>query len=261
MRQANDVTSSTQLRLVHTSDIHLGTGRSGPEAMDALTAVADTVRDLRADMLLIVGDLFDHPRVPDGLLEFFTRQVDRLSVPVVVLPGNHDCYGDDSVYRRGPFLGPPENLHVISSLEGETIAFPHLGLRVWGRAMVQHSPSFRPLDGMPDHASEGWYVAMAHGHFHYEYDRDERSAPILPQEVLAAECDYLALGHWDRYVDVSQGGAKAFYSGTPTMWMSGGPGGGVAVVELDPERGVRVRRALLNGREEDAPAPAGRGME
>ena len=65
-----------------------------------LQSVMDVVSRLDADLLLIVGDLFDHGRVTDGLVEFFTGQLGRLSVPVVVLPGNHDCYDSALVYRR-----------------------------------------------------------------------------------------------------------------------------------------------------------------
>ena len=58
---------------------------------------------LDADALLVVGDVFDHARVPDRALEFYLDQICRLDCPVVTLPGNHDLYHQDTLYRRAPF--------------------------------------------------------------------------------------------------------------------------------------------------------------
>ena len=87
---------------------------------------------------------------------------------------------------------------------------------------------------------------LAHGHFHYEDDRDLRSSPIYPQEVADSGCHYLALGHWDRHVDVSQGNVTAVYSGCP-LGPIGNPGAGeVTVVDLDPRAGVSYRQVAIN---------------
>ena len=118
-------------------------------------------------------------------------------------------------------------------------------LDLWGRAMPVHTPQFSPLLGMPDRSDGRWLVALAHGHFHFEDDRDQRSSPIFPQEIANAPCDYLALGHWDRYVDVSQGRVKAAYSGCPLGPSRAEPVGSVLVVDLDPSAGVRLSRAAL----------------
>ena len=128
------MTSRKSLRLAHTSDIHLGMSNDWQKDFStaAFKSVIDAVPRLEADILLLAGDIFDHSRVSDDLLEFFTEQVGRLPVPVVALPGNHDCYDSTSVYRRGPFHKLPENLHVITALEGESFSFPGMGLTVWG---------------------------------------------------------------------------------------------------------------------------------
>ena len=237
------MTSRKRLRLAHTSDIHLGMSSDWQKdfSTTAFKSVIDAVPRLEAHILLLAGDIFDHSRVSDDLLEFFTDQVGRLPVPVVALPGNHDCYDSTSVYRRGPFHKLPQNLHIITGLEGESFSFPDMGLTVWGRAMEVHSPSFRPLEGIPPRPNGDWYVALAHGHFHYDYDKDSRSSPIHPEEIAAAQCDYIALGHWERYVDVSQGCVRACYSGAPRSGLDNAPGR-LALVVMDPEKGVEVHR-------------------
>ena len=138
------------------------------------------------------------------MLEFFVAEMARAVVPAVILPGNHDLYDTASLYHRNPFANGPDNLHIISGTRGEVLTFPHLMLDVWGRAMDAHTPAFRPLAGIPSERNGHWRVAMAHGHFHYPDDTEERSSPIHPHEIAAAACDYIALGHWERFEDVSQ---------------------------------------------------------
>ena len=210
---------------------------------DAFRAVVDSVDAMQGDGLLIVGDVFDHARVPDRVLELFLEQIARLEIPVVVLPGNHDLYNNkDSLYLRQPFRKAPPNLFLFTEPEGESISFSDLTLDLWGKAMPQHTPEFRPLVGMPEASENRWLIALAHGHFHFADDKDLRSSPIYPGEVAAAPCDYLALGHWDRHIDVSQGDTRAVYSGSPLGASSDDNTVAVTVVELDPACGVSAQQ-------------------
>ena len=237
---------SNKLRLIHTSDIHLGDVTGHPQSADALTSVVDAVSGNAGNMLLMVGDVFDNERVSDDVLEWFLTQMARLDTPAVVLPGNHDLIHETSVYHREPFRNAPENLFVLEGAEGELLSFPGMGIDLWGRAMPMHTPAFKPLEGMPLPVENNWLVALAHGHFHYDEDRDMRSSPIYPQEVAEAGCHYLALGHWDRHVDVSQGNTTAVYSGCP-LGPIGSPGAGeVTVVDLSPQTGVSYHQVPIN---------------
>ena len=204
-----------QIRIIHTSDTHLGDDWDPESAQRALSAVVDGVHSLRGDALLIAGDVFDNARISDAVLDFFVSEIGRAAVPTVILPGNHDLYDSASLYLRSPFAAAPDNLHIISDTRGQVLTFPDLNLEVWGRAMDSHTPAFRPLAGIPDHRNGHWRVAMAHGHFHYPDDTEERSSPIRPREIADASCDYIALGHWERFEDVSQNSVTAFYSGSP----------------------------------------------
>ena len=241
-----------KIRLIHTSDTHLGDDWNPEAAARALAAVVDGVPGLAGDALLIAGDVFDNARISDAVLEFFVRQMARAAVPAIILPGNHDLYDADTLYRRRPFAAAPDNMHIISGARGETVSLPALTLDIWGRAMDCHTPAFRPLAGIPPQSISAerngrWRVAMAHGHFHYPDDTEERSSPIRPHEIAAAACDYIALGHWERFEDVSQGGVAAYYSGSP-LGASGARGQvAVNVIDLDPQgaRAVSVTQARL----------------
>ena len=222
-----------RIRLIHTSDTHLGDDWDPDAAQRALSAVVDGVHLFHADALLIAGDVFDNARISDALLEFFVSEMARAQVPAVILPGNHDLYDAASLYRRAPFASATENLHIITGTRGETLSLPHLTLDIWGRAMDSHTPAFRPLAGIPTHRNGHWRVAIAHGHFHYPDDTEERSSPIRPLEIAKANCDYIALGHWERFEDVSQDGVTAFYSGSPMGASSTQGQVAVNVVDLD----------------------------
>ena len=247
MRQRNPSNPGRRLRLIHTSDTHLGDPAGHPRAEDALASGVDAVERLDADALLLAGDVFDNERVSDEVVARFVAQMARLDAPAIVLPGNHDLAHRTSVYRRSPFEEAPDNLWVIRDPDGETLAFPDLCLEIWGRAMLSHTPDFRPLAGMPEPTQGRWLVAMAHGHFHFENDRDQRSSPIYPDDVAASGCHYLALGHWDRHADVSGSATTAVYSGCPYGPIGAPDKGAVCVVELDPETGVSYRLELLAG--------------
>lgn len=235
-----------KIRLIHTSDTHLGDDWHAELSNKALQTLVSGVSRLKGDMLLLVGDVFDHARVSDATLEFFVEQMSRLSVPAIVLPGNHDLYGEGSLYLREPFSEKPANLHILSRVQGETLSFPELGLDVWGRAMLEHTPSFQPLAGMQAGTDGHWLVALAHGHYHFEQDTDRRSAPIYPDEVAQAPCHYLALGHWERHVDVSQGDTTAVYSGSPLGALQSNDQVTVTVADLDPDQGVTTHQVTLD---------------
>jgi DNA repair exonuclease SbcCD nuclease subunit len=225
------------VRLLHTSDVHLGP--SDPDAADVLARVVDLALAESVDLVLVAGDLFDNPRVPDETVELAAAELQRLTMPVVVLPGNHDHSSDGSAYRRVDF-GP---VRVILTNEGETLSFPELDLAVWGRAHDGHSPKAGPLESPPPRGPERWQLVIAHGHYVPPGESSERHAPIHAEEIEASGRDYVALGHWDRYVAYRHGSVTACYSGAPGAPFAGAQelSGVVALVTLDPERGTEVR--------------------
>jgi DNA repair protein SbcD/Mre11 len=231
-----------RLSLLHTSDIHLGC-EFAPDALAerALSAVVDLALDARADALLIAGDVVDYNRVPDATVEFLLAELVRFGRHTFVLPGNHDCYDEESIYRRSAWLNRPPYVHLVDSTDDGVSVVPELALEVWGKPIVRHWRHFQPLAAVPPRSNGHWRVAMAHGHLEFPGE-DERSSPIFPEHIAAADVDYIALGHWDRQVDVSQGGVLAHYSGAPH-----GPRGLTSVlgITLDPCAGVEVRPVRL----------------
>lgn len=88
------------------------------------------------------------------------------------------------------------------------------------------------------------FVRGALGHGHYEPPAN-RANPLRPswvfgdEEIAATAADYLALGHWDRPMQVGDGRVPAYYSGSPALART------VNLVRLSTTGGVVVSREAL----------------
>lgn len=246
----------TRLKVVHTSDVHLDSdafsGREREAARrrleTAFAGVLETVRRERANLFLVAGDLFDSGRVGRAAIDFALEQLSRSPCPVVLLPGNHDCYDERSVYRRFDFAEAGDHVHTLTDEEGQTLEFPDLELTVWGRPTVEHDGANRPLAGIPPRRGDAWHVGMAHG-FLAVNGYEGRSSPITPEEIAGSGLDYLALGHVHVFREVSERPTTACYSGSPApLHLGAEAGGSVAVVTLDPVSGVTLAEARIASR-------------
>ncbi|MFD9790117.1 exonuclease SbcCD subunit D [Streptomyces sp. NPDC059070] len=85
------------MRLLHTSDWHLGRSFHRVSLLDAQAAFLDhlvaTVRERDVDAVLVAGDVYDRAVPPLAAVELFDRAIHRLAeadVPTVMISGNHD---------------------------------------------------------------------------------------------------------------------------------------------------------------------------
>ena len=205
----------------------------------------DKANDLGVDLVLLAGDFFDNNRVDDEVVEITIQHLGRLKMPVVLLPGNHDQLDQYSVYNRTCFKDLPHNLHLLRSPEGETITFPDIMVRVWGRPTVDHTLSFHPLAMTPPREGPWWHIGIVHGFFVPDGVENERSSPIMAHEIEDTDYDYIALGHSDVFEELSQGQVKAAFSGAPVLNQDGSKLGSVAVVKFDPSNGVNISKVSL----------------
>jgi DNA repair exonuclease SbcCD nuclease subunit len=233
---------SNALRLLHTSDLHIGTDTTAdphrcgwsPCVCPALDVLL-MARQWRADVIVVAGDLFDHSRLGDDVVDEVFGALGSAGVPCVVLPGNHDPMDERSLYRRHSAL------HVIRAAQGETVAPLGSALTVWGRPVVVHSPEYRPLADVPPRPAHGWYVVVAHGHYMSEDNTARRSSPIQRSELDSIDADYVALGHWHQPTPIATK-PPTWYSGWPR---DAGPPGGALVVDLEPGRAATVTEVGL----------------
>jgi DNA repair exonuclease SbcCD nuclease subunit len=222
-------------RILHTSDVHMAF--PDDKACKEFAAVVNLAIKTRADLMLVAGDLFDHNRIEDGLFEFVREEFRRLPIPVMVIPGNHDCLVPGSVFERKEFWDGCRNLHVFRNVDGEVVQMPHIGVTVWGRPIDTYY-DVKPLKDMPQPAQNGsWNICMAHGFYVTKPSQFARSYVITESEMKGTGWDYVALGHMPVFECVCND-PVAYYSGSPDY-------GAAAIVDLDEESGVQVTRHPL----------------
>jgi DNA repair exonuclease SbcCD nuclease subunit len=241
------------LNVLHTSDVHLesdslGAGPHGEEMRRrlrrAFSRVISTANHRHADLLLIVGDLFDSSRIVDEALDFALGEIGRARMAVVMVPGNHDAHDERSIYAALASERLPRNLHLILEPDGRTIDFPELAARLWGRALVEHTPDYRPLAGIPAPAPGRWNIALAHGLF-TEDAGSERSSQITAADIAASAYHYVALGHVHVFSDVSQAATRAAYCGTPAPLYSNAQAGSAAWISFMPDADPQLEQIII----------------
>ena len=227
------------LRALHTSDVHVADNES---SVAALAATVDIALREQVDLVIIAGDLFDHARVSDRTADVVIAELARLSQPTVVIPGNHDCIDELSIYRRVDLARAGSHIHFVNDPAGSELVFEDLSLAVWARGIESHTPANRPLEGYRASDERFWRIVIVHGLFVEAGKTSHRSSQVHEEEIAALECDYVALGHVHRFWDVSSGGVCAYYSGSA----HDDPDPGVNLVSFDPASGVHVGRVSLN---------------
>jgi DNA repair exonuclease SbcCD nuclease subunit len=230
--------------VVHSSDLHLDhdyTARlHGGDGTAGLAGVLRAARATGADAVILAGDTFDCHRLPVDLLDRAAAVIAAAALPVIVLPGNHDPAVPDAVYHHGA-LAETKNLHVLGITHDEAVVLPDLALEIWGRPHRDYGDMI-PFERVRPRSTR-WQIAVAHGHYVPVPDRSIRLRPswlIGDDELATTGADYVALGHWNRWVKVGNGGVSAYYSGSPEY------AGTANVIRLAASGEVAVTRAALD---------------
>ncbi len=254
------------LRLVHTSDVHLGAYEGSGDSKWAerrdlirhtFSRVVDLANDQGAQVLVIAGDFFDNGRVDESTVIFAGEQIRRFDGQTLLLPGNHDPMDPGSLYWRYDIEAIAPRLRIFRSHPGEIYEPDGVDLVAWGRAYLDTDWHFKPLEGLPERIDNRWHLGIAHGHFVREGGEMHRSLLMKESEIAAAagHWDYLAFGHWEPHADVSCGGTTAVYSGAPMPLSDANKRAGWAAVVDFTDDGVNWRLHRVDPRD---PEPAGK---
>ncbi len=249
-------------RILHTADIHLG--KSFARFGDAQSRLADELRrviprlgqvavEAGADALVIAGDLFDSNDVGRAVRDgAFSALRELAPLPIVIIPGTHDCLDGGSVYRR-PEWRELAHVHLFSDPEPSTIvvgdvAF-HARVNTTNRNPVSPLVGLRPGDAR-------FNVALAHGSYQDAMEVDESDYPITGDDIRATAMDYVALGHWHTWFEVP-GPVRALYCGAPQPFDFRGSG---AAALVDLSSGAIEARAVASVRFAEVAAHVVPGM-
>ena len=197
------------MRILHTSDWHIGRTFHGHSTLDALRGVLDAlvaqVRDQGVDVVIVAGDVFDSATPAAacyGVLSDTLAALADAGAEVIVTSGNHD-----SAARLGfqsALLRP--GIHVLTD-PGEvgtpiTVRDEHGPVHVYGIPFLEPALLRHEWPGVRSQAS-----ALAHAMDLVRADLSERAGEGPVRAVAAAHC--FAAGveptpHLER--DIQQGG-------------------------------------------------------
>ena len=100
-------------RFLHTADLHLNAQRRHfpqqylKRAQWVLQALEETAVQYKVDCIVVAGDVYDRPDVTNAERGLFSEWLGRLSIPTLIISGNHDA--------RGKIIGDT-CLHDLSAL-------------------------------------------------------------------------------------------------------------------------------------------------
>lgn len=239
------------LTILHAADLHLDSPFSGlPPEKSAIrrrelrqlpARLADLVRERKADLVLLPGDLFDGERVHPETIEALAQALRDMAVPVFIAPGNHDYYHSRSPYAAASW---PGNVHIFTHAAMKSVELPGLNCVVHGCAFTAPHREDDPLEGFSAPADGKIHLLCVHG----EVAQAGTYAPIAPRSLAACGAQYAALGHIHAASSGHEGGTLWAYPGCPE---------GRGFDELGPKGALLVsfgQPAALTVRSPDGPA-------
>ena len=264
------------MRLLHTSDWHIGRSLHGTDLLAeqeaVLSGLASVVAAEGVDAVLVAGDVYDRAVPSADATAVLDRVVGRLlaaGAAVVMTPGNHD-----SARRLGTFSGllSAAGLHVRAATgrldEPVLLADEHGDVAVYGLPFLEPEVARHELglaDGRTHEAVLGAAmervradlllrpgtrsVVLAHafvgGGVASESERDicVGGVDVVPASVFDG-VDYVALGHLHRPQSLT---SRLRYSGSPLAYSFGEAGQSKLawLVELDAAGLAEVRPVPL----------------
>jgi len=218
------------LKIVHVADTHIGFSayrkvceEDGPymglnqrevDTYRAFEAFVDKVLELRPDVVLHSGDLFDTVRPSNRALSFALEQLVRLSeanIPIVIIAGNHSTprlRETGSAFRLFEHL---DNIYPVYKGSYERVVIGDLTVHA-----VPHSEGEGFKEQLPliQRSEETRFnVAMLHAGVvgFAEFKMNEFNEQLVDSCYLKEDLDYIALGHFHGKYEVTR---NTCYSGS-----------------------------------------------
>jgi exonuclease SbcD len=243
------------LRIIHVADTHIGYSAYrkveengfNQREMDVYRVFkefVDQALEIRPDVILHSGDLFDSVRPTNRALSFALDQIIRISeagIPLVVIAGNHctpRLRETGSVFRLFDHL---QNVYPIYRGDYQKIEIGDLVVHA-----VPHSDeeTFKvQLEKMKASSDHRYNVAMMHAGIvgFSVFKMNEFNEHLVPSSYLREDFDYIALGHFHENCQVAK---NADYAGSTERFSFSEAGHKKGFLVLDLEKGRKEFRRL-----------------
>lgn len=244
-------------KLLHTADWQIGKcyGQFEPDEaalltearFNAIERLAALALELRVDLVLVAGDVFDAQGVADKTVHRLFHAMKGYAGPWILIPGNHDAGLAESVWTRAARLKAiPDNVHVC--LKAEPLLLESLGVVILPAPLNQRHTYTDLTEWFvgADTPAGIVRIGLAHGSVQGILADDIDSAnPIAAGRAEQADLDYLALGDWHGTKQVD---ARTWYSGTPeTDRFKANDSGQALLVELAGPRAPAEVTTIATG--------------
>lgn len=235
---------SGQFKFLQFSDVHLDSRLSflklplslserrqrRREILEVFMLALEVARAERVDAVLIPGDLWHNETIRGATLSRIINGCAELeNVPVLITPGDKDCYGPESFYNNEIlhlFGLPtwPDNVHIFKTGDFSTVRHPsYPNVAFTGRALLDSAPQAEnPLANLiPRDLDAEINILLLCGSIegYTGVDRANEAAPYSPftaEQLEENQFTYAALGHYQDYTEVLSGSGDILgaYSGS-----------------------------------------------
>jgi DNA repair exonuclease SbcCD nuclease subunit len=201
------------VRFLHAADLHLGLrvtrfeedacNRFGEARFIALQQLRERAAQLRADFIVVAGDIFDDHCVSrsEAVRAFPILESSSGSCPVFIIPGNHDPLVPGGVWDRDPWMREQPHLRVHFLRKPEPVAVPNLPVTIFPCPLRQRRSMDDPTSWIENHpradGDQNIRIGLAHGSLNIMPLPDDDHL-IRPDAADHYGLDYLALGHWHK---------------------------------------------------------------
>ncbi len=250
------------IRILHTADLHLDGSfprlgnRSALRQVDFLETferILSIAIKNEVHLLLVAGDLFDHPRpgpVALGKVQSGLKRLADRGIVCVLLPGTHDnLVASSSVYRQANFSGAIVLDQPVQKAPVE-IFINDKKVYLYGFA-YRNFASQNALAGMRRRTEEGIHIGLLHGsrEGNPEWAHRKKDLPFTFETLKSWDLDYVALGHYHGFEILSDAGRTyGCYPGSPEGKRFGENGSRYcALVNVAP-RSVKIEPVAVNQR-------------
>ena len=241
------------MRIVHFSDTHLGysaypafdrAAGLNQREIDVYTSfrqAVDLALSLKPDIVLHTGDLFHSVRPNNNALAKAFEELRRLGeagIPLVIISGNHEMPRMKSAASVFRLLDLPEfgMITPVYDSKYEVIQFADIAVHAVPQCFTPEILAAQLKRVKPDKSAK-YNILMLHAAIAGvpEFSMGDFSEQVIPEKVLTAGFDYIALGHCHRHAKVR---TNAWYAGSEERFSfrEAGQPKGIVAVELDPLR-------------------------
>lgn len=207
--------------------------------LDAVKRIGEIAAERDCDFVLVCGDVFESNQLDRAIVSRTFEVLNAFTVPVVLLPGNHDPLDAASIYDSSDFTSrKPSHVHVLRDSEPfEVIPGVEIIGAPWFSKRPQADLLAQATQNLAEVAPGNVRIIAGHGAVS-SLDPDRDSLATIDDSSLRS-----VLGE-DRAQFVALGDRHATHSVTDRIWYPGAPEvtsrreddpGNILLVGIDPE--------------------------